>query len=286
MKKNFIFVFIIFSQFVFAQEKSLLWEISGNGLSKSSYLFGTMHIMCEGDAQLDEKLTQSLANSDKILMELDMDDPSIFMEMLAATMAKDGGLLTQKLGDQLAPKVDSLMQAKLGFPLAAMDGLTPQALSMQIGILGLDCPMGMGYDMLITEDAKQKGKEILGLESLETQIKALQSQTDEEAVQAIDYMVNNFKETQTEMMNLLDLYKKQDLPALFDMISKSYQDPKYPQAKIEELLDNRNLNWIPIIEENIKNNSVFIAVGAAHLPGDVGVIQLLKQKGYTVKPIL
>jgi uncharacterized protein YbaP (TraB family) len=288
MKKTLLFYFSLLSIGLFSQEikeKSLLWEISGKGLSKPSYLFGTMHIMCEGEAQMNDKLTQALEKSEKIIMEIDMDDPNLFMDMFAAAMAKDGVPLTQKLGENLAPKVDSLMQAKMGISLNMMDNITPQAMGMQIGVLALKCKMGMGYDMLISEDAKQRGVEILGLETIEDQVKALNSQTDEEAIQAISYMINHFEETEAEMVNILDLYKKEDLPGLFDVVSKSYKDPKYPQAKIEELLDNRNKNWIPMIEEQVKINSVFIAVGAAHLPGKTGVIQLLRTKGYTVKAI-
>lgn len=288
MKKYLIQLFLLISPFIFSQEikdKTLLWEISGKDLIKPSYLFGTMHIMCEDDAKMDENLTKSLENSDKILMELDMDDPNLFMKMMGATMAKDGKTLTSKLGDKLAPKLDSMMQAKMGISLNLMDNITPQAMGMQVGILALKCKMGVGYDMIISEDAKRRGVEILGLESLEDQIKALQSQTDEEAIQAIDYMISNFEETENELDKMLNLYKVQDLPGLFELVSKSYKDPKYPQAKMEDLLDNRNKNWIPIIEEQLKTNSVFVAVGAAHLPGESGVINLLRKKGYTVKPI-
>jgi uncharacterized protein YbaP (TraB family) len=288
MRKYCIQLFLLISPFIFSQEiidKSLLWEISGKNLSQPSYLFGTMHIMCDGDAFLDDKLTNSLETSDKILMELNMDDPNLFMNMLAATMAKDGKSLTSKLGDKLAPKLDSLMQAKMGIPLAMMDNLSPQAMGMQVGILALKCKMGVGYDMIISEEAKRRGVEIIGLESLEDQIKALQSQTDEEAIQAIEYMITHFEETQNELDNMLKLYKNEDLVGLFEIVSNSYKDPKYPQAKIEDLLDKRNKNWIPIIKDELKTSSIFIAVGAAHLPGEMGVINLLRKEGYTVKPI-
>ena len=77
-------------------EKSLLWEISGNGLKKPSYLYGTIHASCEKDVLLTPELKRALKSVGQLYLELDMDDPGLQMEMLSHMLMKDGMTL-QKL---------------------------------------------------------------------------------------------------------------------------------------------------------------------------------------------
>lgn len=288
MKKITWIILLFLSQLNFAQkiqEKSLLWEISGKNLTKPSYIFGTMHVMCQGDVVLTPEIEKSLQSADQIMMELDMDDPMIMFNMMGATLSKDGKTLTEKLGEDLSKKVDAILQERAKISLAMLDNLNLQALSMQLGLLGLSCPMELGYDMLLTQEAQKNGKEIFGLETVEEQLKVLMGQSDEETLKAISFMVNNFSEVEKELMTIVETYKARDVQKLYDIAFESYKDPKYPQVKLEEMLDNRNKNWIPILENAMKSKSLFIAVGAAHLAGENGVINLLRKQGYTVKAI-
>lgn len=288
MKKITWIILLFLSQLNFAQkiqEKSLLWEISGKNLTKPSYIFGTMHVMCQGDVVLTPEIEKSLQSADQIMMELDMDDPMIMFNMMGATLSKDGITLTEKLGEDLSKKVDAILQERAKISLAMLDNLNLQALSMQLGLLGLSCPMELGYDMLLTQEAQKNGKEIFGLETVEEQLEVLMGQSDEETLKAISFMANNFSEVEKELMTMVETYKARDVQKLYDIVFESYKDPKYPQVKLEELLDNRNKNWIPILENAMKNKSLFIAVGAAHLAGENGVINLLRKQGYTVKAI-
>src|SRR5690606_11233937 len=106
--------------------------------------------------------------------------------------------------------------------------------------------MDLGYDMLLTTEAKSINKEIKGLESVETQIEVLLSLSDEEALQSISYLVENFEEAQAELEKMLNFYRNQEVQALFDFTKSSFEDPKYPQGNFEEFLDKRNQNWIPV----------------------------------------
>ena len=160
-----------------------------------------------------------------------------------------------------------------------------QTLSMQIGIFALDCQLDLGYDMLFVQEAMTAGKPIEGLESVDFQIQTLLSQSDEESKKAIEYIINNFGEIKSQMNQMLSLYKTEDVHGLYDLTKDAYDDPDYPQMKMETLLNDRNLNWIPIIESKIKEKSVFIAVGAAHLGGENGVIRLLQKQGYQVEAV-
>lgn len=220
MKKITWIILLFISQLNFAQkiqEKSLLWEISGKNLTKPSYIFGTMHVMCQGDVVLTPEIEKSLQSADQIMMELDMDDPMIMFNMMGATLSKDGKTLTEKLGEDLSKKVDAILQERAKISLAMLDNLNLQALSMQLGLLGLSCPMELGYDMLLTQEAQKNGKEIFGLETVEEQLKILMGQSDEETLKAISFMANNFSEVEKELMTMVETYKARDVQKLYDI---------------------------------------------------------------------
>ncbi len=288
MKKALLVIFIFFIQFGISQEikeKSLLWEISGNGLEKPSYLFGTVHIACQGEIQMYPELQSAFDQTEQLILELDMDDPGMMAKMMQASLAKDGKKVSEKLGEKLSVKVDSLMQQRMGMGLTMFENLNLPTLSVQLGMLAIDCPMDLGYDMLLMTEAQTVQREVKGLESVEAQIEVLFSMSDEEAIQAISYLVENFGEAQTQLKEMLNYYRNQEVQSLYNFTKASFEDPKYPQGNLEEFLDKRNESWIPVIEKEIKSTPSLIAVGAAHLAGEKGVINLLKKQGYQLKAV-
>lgn len=267
------------------KEKALLWEISGNKLEKPSYLFGTLHLACEGDVEMRPEIQAAFDASENLILEIAMDDPALMTKMMQASISTDGKTISEKLGKDLAVKVDSLLLEKMGTGLNSFDQLNLPTLSAQMSLLSLDCPMALGYDMALTLEAEQIKKEVLGLESIEKQIEVLFSQSDEEAIQTIQYIVDNLDEFILETQQLMELYKQQNIQEMYNFTKRAFEDPKYPSGNIEEFLHERNQNWIPILEKHIQSKPSFIAVGAAHLAGEQGVIQLLRNQGFTVKAI-
>ncbi|NLN32638.1 MAG: TraB/GumN family protein [Flavobacteriaceae bacterium] len=288
MKKTFFLSFLILFNFVFSQEikeKALLWEISGNGLSQPSYLFGTIHIACEGEVEMRPEMQNAFDKTEQLILEMKMDDPSLMPKMMQASLATDGKTVSDKLGTELASKVDSLMTTRMGMSLAMFENLNLTTISIQVGLLAINCPVDLGYDMMLLNEAKTDGKEIKGLESIEAQIQVLLSMSEEEALQSINYIVNHFEESEEELLKMLELYRNQEVQGLYNFTKESMEDPKYPQGNMEDLLYKRNENWIPVIEKEIRSTPSFIAVGAAHLAGERGVIHLLRNQGYTLSPV-
>lgn len=288
MKKLFILSFLLIFQSGFSQkisEKSLLWEISGKNLEKPSYLYGTIHIVCKGEELMTNELQKAFNKTETLALEVDMSDPSLQTRMLQISFAKDGKKMSDRLSPEVVEKLDSLFQSKLGAGFAVFEMLSPQFILAQLSLLGLDCPMDLGYDMVFMNLAKTEGKDLVGLESIDTQIDALFSQSNEDAAAAISYLAENQNELKSETLKMTNLYKQKDVQGLYEITKESFQDPKYPQSDIKVFLDNRNISWIPVIEKLIAEKSAFIAVGAAHLAGENGVINLLKKQGYTLKPI-
>lgn len=285
MNKLVAFVLIFGFQLGNAQEikeKALLWEISGNNLEKASYLFGTIHLACEGDVELRPEIQAAFDASENLILEMAMDDPALMTKMMQASISTDGKTISEKLGKDLAVKVDLLLLEKMGTGLNSFDQLNLPTFSAQMSLLSLDCPMALGYDMMLTLEAQRLKKEIVGLESIEKQIEILFAQSDEEAIQTIQYIVDNLDEFILETQQLMELYQQQNIQEMYNFTKRAFDDPKYPSGNIEKFLDERNQNWIPIIEKHIQSRPSFIAVGAAHLAGEQGVIQLLRNQGFTV----
>ena len=232
------------------------------------------------------ELQNAFDKTEQLILELDMDEPSLMTKMMQASLATDGKKVSEKLGDELSAKVDSLITAKMGMSLAMFENLNLPTISVQLGMLAIDCPMDLGYDMMLLSEAQALKREVKGLETPEAQIDVLFAMTNEDAMQSISYLVNNFDEAEQQLRELLEYYRNQDVQALYNFTKESFEDPKYPQGNLEDFLDKRNENWIPVIEKEIKTTPSLIAVGAAHLAGEKGVINLLRKQGYKVKAVL
>ena len=125
MKYLFAFLLAFAAQFSFSDSSysqsnpdgSLLWEISGNGLSQSSYLYGTIHMVCSSDFRMSDKLKEKFSTASKIYLELDMDDPGIDMKMLQLSIMKDRKL-NQIFNEKDYAKLNDFFRDSIGMPLA------------------------------------------------------------------------------------------------------------------------------------------------------------------------
>lgn len=259
---------------------NLLWEISGNGLSKPSYLYGTIHMICETDFFIKDQLREKFDNAAKLYLEIDMDDPGMNMKMLQLAMLKD-----KKLSDFFTPKeyarLNDFFRDSIKMPLAMMSTMKPFTLFSLMLMKAMPCDKQKSYELTFVEMAKEQSKEVLGLETIEDQMKVFDGLPDSVQAQMVMRYVNEYAAQQEEFARLVDNYKKEDLEALYATILAS---PDMEGAQ-DAFLFERNRRWIPVIETAAKEEPIFIAVGAAHLPGEEGVIQLLQKKGYTVRPV-
>jgi uncharacterized protein YbaP (TraB family) len=130
--------------------------------------------------------------------------------------------------------------------------------------------------------AKKKDMPLVGLESVLYQISIIDSISIEEQTKIMLESFRSGKSLKKEWQELTNIYKTKDLAAMQKlMVDEGNGIPNFE----ERFLNRRNRNWIPVMEKLMMENSTFIAVGAAHLVGEKGVISLLRQKGYTLKPL-
>ncbi|WP_417354416.1 TraB/GumN family protein [Flavobacterium sp.] len=281
IKLAVVFAAAVLSGNLHAQEKkvklenSLLWEISGNGLTEPSYLYGTMHMMCEDDFLIKEKVEKAFENTDKLALELDFDDPSELMAMQSMTTSTMP--LSERLSKEDYATLDNFLQTKLGVKASQFENYTLIGIMSVVMFKSLSCPPKM-YEVEFMQQAMANKREILGLEKVEAQVTGFsESYTDEEFIDQLKYYdISYFDE-------MVAIYKEENLNGLYEMVT----DEKFMDAEAKTImLDNRNKNWVAIMPELMKAQPVFFAVGAGHLPGENGVINLLRNAGYSVKPVL
>ena len=257
-------------------ENSLLWEVSGNGLANPSYLYGTIHMICSADYFLSEKTKKAFDSSSKLVLEIDLSDPKQLSDMQQMAMGKEP--LSKTLSAENLSKLDDILQKKTGMTIQQVDSFNLLTVMSLISMKSFGCNDLKFYEMNFIEAAKQKNLPIKGLETVKDQFEAFgNAYSDTE-------MIAMFEESsKEETAKLVSKYKEEDINALFEITT----DKRYTSEKTKKnILDNRNLNWLKIMPELMKTESTFFAVGSAHLAGELGVINLLREAGYTVKPIM
>ena len=274
------FVLLITST-TFAQSKSekidnsLLWEVSGNGLAKPSYLFGTIHMICAADYSMTEQTKKAFAKTDRLTLEIDMSDAEQMSAMQKMAMGK------KPLSETLTPKdyarLDALLQKQAGLSAKQLDSFTLLTVMSVLTIKSFGCPDLKYYEMEFIEMAKKSGKSVSGLETVNEQMALF-----ENGISTEDILEMMEASDDAETKQMVEIYKQQNLQKMYSMMT----DEKLMSAEAKLLmLDNRNSNWIKIMPAMMKKESVFFAVGAAHLPGKMGVIELLRKAGYNVQSV-
>lgn len=262
---------------------TLLWEITGNGLQKPSYVFGTMHVLCAGDANLSDNLKNVIKESEQIFFEIDMDNIIEMMGAMRFLRMNDGKKISDLLSAEDYEKLKQYFEDNPSMmPFSMMNRFKPYFVSSLIGERMMDCEKTNGMEQLIMQESQQYKKDIRGLETIEFQASIFDSiPYEKQAKDLVTYIdsIDNYRKVMTEM---IDVYKKQDLKKMEILMLQS--DPGMEEY-MGLLLFDRNHRWIDIIQKNMAEKQTLFAVGAGHLPGKEGVLQLLKNKKYTVKPV-
>jgi len=147
-------------------------------------------------------------------------------------------------------------------------------------IFFLDCQPS-SPEQRLTELAGEQGKEVLGLETVEEQIGFIDKVPLEDAAEMLVSGIEELEDGDVMIDKMVSTYLEGDLDGIQEIID-SYMGDEYAEMN-EELLIARNRKWIPVIEEFVSGKPSFIAVGAGHLPGEKGLIELLRREGYSVK---
>lgn len=261
---------------------SLLWEITGKKVKSPSYIFGTMHLIPKDQFLFPESLQEKVKNSDLLVMEIG--GLSEQMKGMQLMMLEEGQLF-DLFSEAQADSIFQYAEENLDYSeeqLKTMFGKMKPFVLIQLMTKEAFGESPASYEMSLEKIAKENEIQVKGLETIEEQMALFDSISMDEQVEMVMSSMRNADSSEVETQKLINAYLKQDLDALNEYMHQS----ELNSATFEdEFLNKRNEKWIPQIKKFVKKNKTFIAVGAGHLGGDNGVIELLRQEGYTVKPV-
>jgi uncharacterized protein YbaP (TraB family) len=265
--------------------KTLLWEVSGNGLPAPSYFLGTMHILCPEDAFLSAATHKILDTVNALYLEIDMDNMFQMLGAMKAMTMRNDTTLEDLLNPQELERLKTAMAEKMTLPLpfSVLQRYKPMLLAGMFSEQMLPCKAGAGTEMLLMAEARKRKLSIEGLETPAYQagifdsipyalqakelLKAIDGQDGQ--TDMVDKMVKAFKEQDIETLGALTVGEEGGLSGFLDV-----------------LIFQRNRNWVEAFSGIAKKGAHLFAVGAGHLPGETGVLSLLEKKGYTLRPLL
>lgn len=269
-------------------ENSLLWKIEGNGLEAPSYLYGTIHMIKADDFFLPNGTMSAIDQADQVVFEIDMNEMSdmgTMMGLMSKAFMKDG----KTISDLLSAEDYKLLEAKfqkLGLPMMMLERIKPAFLTVfayDIDPNGMQSGSIKSYEMEFFDMANNANKPVSGLESIEFQMSVFDSISyEDQAKMLIDALKAGDSEND-DFKVMTDMYLSQNINAMVEMIDED--EVMGSESGNDILLTGRNKNWIPVMSELMKTKKVFFAVGAAHLAGETGVINLLRKAGYNLTAV-
>ncbi len=272
-------------------EKSVFWKISGNGLKKPSYLYGTIHVIPKKEYEMPNAVREALDNSKRVTFEIDMKElTNIRTQMSLMTKAFMPGGKTIK--DLLSADDYHYVKAKMaekGLPAGMMERMKPLFLSTLFS--GDDEGGGKAstgamtsVEMELYRSARNRKLETAGLETTSYQMSIFDSIPYQAQAKML---VEGLRSTEVDstssgnqLEELLKLYRDQDISAMQSMIA---DEGEGMSAYEEILLKKRNRNWISPMGRMMREKPTIFAVGAGHLGGPGGVVALLRKEGYRVE---
>lgn len=264
--------------------KSLLWEVSGNGLKEPSYIFGTMHLLCAEDAYVSDPLTSVIQQADEIYFEIDLDDLGELVNGATMGIMQGDTTLSQLLSPEEFTRVQDFFEAHdLGTQFNFLQRMQPMLIGSLVYQAILPCEQTDGMEMAIMQVAHESQKEIKGLETAAFQVSILEQIPYIKQAADLVNSVDSIRAGTTQIEEMIELYKNQDLDALLAYTLKN-DGGDSPEIQ-DKMIYQRNKNWANLFPQITKDKQLLIAVGAGHLGGEKGLLQLLKSMGYTLRPL-
>lgn len=278
-----------------AAQAQLLWKVSGNGLGRPSYIMGTYHF---APASMMDKILgmeQALEGCDIVIGEIDKEEmmgQEAQLAMAQAMMAPADSTLDKLFTPEQYAVVENVFNkyfGNMGVKLSQMNMLKPSAISVQMQAM-----QAVKYfpnfneneliDMAVQTRANEMGRPSKGLESIQEQIELLfNGSLTEQAEQLLETCKKDDLFT-VQSSALVEAYMSQDLAKIEEVMT----DPEIggdDAEAMDALIYDRNRNWVEKLVKIMPERTALVCVGAGHLPGDQGLLQLLRDRGYTVEPM-
>ena len=300
MKKSVLFLLLLVVSLSGANAQ-LLYKITGKGLKSPSYIVGTYHLAPATFIDSIPGANVALDEVEQVCGEVVMSEMNGFAnqsKVMDALMLPDSKSITDVLTSEQMDKLNAYMNRVLGADFnnpmikMAMGNMTPGAISSQLQLL-LYMKETPNFDPNNLIDShfqilgKKAGKSIIGFESVDFQIDLLYKSTPlERQVVQLMCMIENDEFYNLQTKHITEAYFAQDLAKVFEAFEDKLNSlcDSTPEEE-NRILYDRNSNWVGIMPAMMAEKPTLFVVGAAHLPSERGVLELLKARGYTVEAV-
>ena len=263
--------------------RGLLWKIERPASAGTpSYVFGTIHSDDPSVANPPPPASAALASSRVFMMEL-LPDADGMATVAQAMLNSDGTSLKALLGPSLFPKAERAL-AERGIPQQAADRLAPWAAMV---VLSMPKPRGgLPFDLVLYAAAQSQGKPALGIETAAEQTAVFTSLSQSEQIALLKDTLEYSPQMDQLLAEMHRLYIARDLGAIAKLNEKyAPRNAALARKVMDALIDSRNQRMAQRIEGELQKGGAFVAVGALHLPGQKGLLNLLRLRGYRVSVV-
>lgn len=282
MKKLITLLFVQSILINIGQAQTSIWKVEGNG--NTLYIGGTIHILRPQDYPLPVEFDSAYERADVIVLEADIkkfEEPGMAQTLMMKAMYQDEQTLTSVLSKEVYADL-SRESTKLNIPLASMDKFKPSLVILSLAVMKMQ-QLGIsadGVDKHFHERASKDSVDILFLETVEEQIDLIANMGEGNENEFVQYSLKDFEQMEKDLMEMIATWRDGSATVMLSQLDKMAKE--FP-ALYQSLLVTRNNNWLPTIDNFLKDEKIeFIMVGTLHLYGTDGVLDKLRAKGYGV----
>ena len=275
-------------------QAQLLWKVSGNGLDKPSYLFGTYHLASLGIKDSIAALPQAQQDVQQVYGEVvmaDMMKPETLMKMQQQAMLPADTTLKSLFSPDEFETITQAVQEYLQVDIALLDRMKPAALFQQLTVM-FYLKHTPGYnpqeqlDASFQQEATKAGKKVGGLETVQSQMDILFNKPLRRQAEDLYCFLSNPDKAERQAKEVIAAYAAQDLDTILRLMEEKEGTKCDPTPEeMAQLLYDRNHNWVGQMPDIMQAAPTLFVVGAGHLPGEQGLLALLKAQGYTIEPM-
>ena len=286
---------ILFACIALSAHAQLLWKVSGNDLQDPSYIIGTHHLAPLSIKDSIAGLPEALKAARQVYGELkisDIQSATTMQKMQQQMMIQSDTTLQSLLSPEEYELANKFSKENLNMDLAAVPKLKPAALQNNIVVMSYVKHIGNfnpqeQLDTYFQTEALRQGKKVEGLETPEFQFNLLYNAISlSRQAQLLICTLKNIDTGVEQLKAATEAYMKQDLDKILQISRERNNDLCDPLPEEEAAMnEKRNQDWVKKLHVIMKDAPTFVAVGALHLPGEKGLLNLLRVQGYTVEPI-
>ena len=272
----------------------LLYKISGNGLKAPSYIVGTYHLAPAAFADDIKGMSEAFAAVEQVYGEVDM---SKAHSSQLAMMLPEGKYVSDMFSDEEMDRINAYVRKNMGMDLnnsmlrEQLGRMRPSVLAMQLGVLQyIKVTPNFNPNALIDDhfqkEARKRGLTVGGFETVEFQMELLYGEVSEDDERkALLKLVDDNETVLKEMQAMTDAYFSFDMEGIKTITFNSLESGDMTHEQFSKMITDRNHNWVEAMPDIMADKPTLFVVGAGHLPGDEGVLELLKAQGYKVKAV-